>query len=157
MENKEILLTALKNLLNGGTAHASLKDAVADLPFHLLGERPYNLPYSLWQLTEHIRIAQFDMLEFSRDGSYESPKWPDEYWPKELAPKSEEEWNNCLKQIDDDLKAFIELMDGEDLFNKIPHGKGQSILGEALQIADHNAYHIAEIIVIRRLLHAWKS
>jgi len=157
MENKEILIAELKKILNGGTAHVGLQDAVATLPFNLLGERPHKLPYSIWQLVEHIRIAQWDMFEFSKDGNHKSPKWPDDYWPKETAPESEEEWQNCLKQINVDLKAFIELIESKDLFEKIPHGSGQNILREALQIADHNAYHVAEIIVIRRLLNAWKS
>ena len=158
MENQtSILVTELKKLLNGGGAHVGFKDAVANLPFNLLGEKPYNLPYSIWQLVEHIRIAQWDMLEFSKDGSHRSPKWPDEYWPKELAPKDEETWNNTLKEIDADLKEFMALLDSSDLYVPILHGDGQSILREALQIADHNAYHIAEIVVIRRLLGAWKS
>jgi len=158
MENQtSILITELKKLLNGGGAHVGFKDAVANLPFNLLGERPHNLPYSIWQLVAHIKIAQWDMLEFSKDGSHQSPKWPDEYWPKESAPKDEETWNNTLKQVDADLKAFITLLDSADLYEAIPHGDGQSVLREALQIADHNAYHIAEIVVIRRLLGAWKS
>jgi len=157
MDNQEILIAELVKLLKGGSAHVGLQDAVANLPFHLLGERPHKLPYSIWQLVEHIRIAQWDMLEFSKDGRHKSPKWPDDYWPKETAPKSEQEWKDCLKQIDEDLKAFIELVESEDLFEQIPHGDGQNILREALQIADHNAYHVAEIIVIRRLLNAWKS
>lgn len=151
-----ILITELKKLLNGGGAHVGLKDAVANLPFELLGKKPYGLPYSIWQLVEHIKIAQWDMLEFSKDGAHQSPKWPDEYWPKELAPKDEETWNSTLKQIDADLKEFTALLDSGDLYTQIPHGDGQSILREALQIADHNAYHIAEIVVIRRLLGAWK-
>lgn len=157
MESKEILIAELKKLLNGGTAHVGLRDAVANLPYNLLGERPYKLPYSIWQLVEHIRIAQWDMLEFSKDGNHKSPKWPDDYWPKETAPKSEKAWEDCLIQINEDLKAFIELIESKDLFEQIPNGSGQNILREALQIADHNAYHIAEIIVIRRLLNAWKS
>jgi len=158
MENQtSILVTELKKLLNGGGAHVGFKDAVANLPFNLLGEKPYNLPYSIWQLAEHIKIAQWDMLQFSKDGSHQSPKWPDEYWPKELAPKDEDAWNNTLKQVDADLREFTALLDSSDLYVPIPHGDGQSVLREALQIADHNAYHIAEIVVIRRLLGAWKS
>ncbi len=158
MENQtSILIAELKKLLNGGGAHIGLKDALANLPFELLGEKPHHLPYSIWQLTEHIKIAQWDMLQFSKDGAHQSPKWPDEYWPKELAPKDEVTWNSTLKQIDADLKEFTALLDSGDLYVPIPHGDGQSILREALQIADHNAYHIAEIVVIRRLLGAWKS
>ncbi|MFF5381240.1 DinB family protein [Pedobacter suwonensis] len=158
MENETaILITELKKLLQGGGAHVGFKDAVAGLPLNLLGEKPSHLPYSIWQLVEHIRIAQWDMLEFSRDGSHQSPKWPDGYWPKELAPKDEATWSNALRQIDDDLQAFIALLDSSDLYGHIPHGDGQRILTEALQIADHNAYHIAEIVIIRRLLGAWKN
>lgn len=154
---KDILISELKKLLNGGTAHVGLKDAIANLPFELLGKKPHNLPYSIWQLTDHIKIAQWDMLEFSKDGNHKSPKWPDEYWPKENAPKDIETWEATVKQIDDDLKSFIELIESEDLFKPIPHGDGQTVLREAFQVADHKAYHIAEIIVIRRLLNAWKS
>ncbi|KQR67338.1 DinB family protein [Pedobacter sp. Leaf176] len=157
MENKEILIAELKKLLNGGSAHVGFKDAVKGLPFELLGKIPENLPYSIWQLVEHIRIAQWDMLEFSKDGNHKSPKWPDEYWVEALAPSEEGKWLESLKQIDDNLQEFIRLIESEDLFGKIPHGDGQNILREALQIADHNAYHVAEIVVIRRLLGAWKS
>lgn len=157
MKDTEILIHELKKLLNGGTAHAGLKDALNGIPFGLLGERPYGLPYSIWQLVDHIRIAQWDMFEFSKHGNHISPKWPDEYWAKNPEPKDESEWKDCLKQIDDNLKDFIKLLETEELFAKIPHGTGQTILREALQIADHNAYHIAEIIVIRRLLGIWKS
>jgi len=150
------LIEELKILLNGGGAHVGLKDATADIPFDLLGERPHNLPYSIWQLVEHIRIAQWDMLEFSRDSRHKSLKWPDEYWPKETAPADKSTWDKTLKQIDDDLNAFIELVQTKDLYEPIAHGNGQSILREALQIADHGAYHIAEIVVIRRLLGIWK-
>lgn len=137
-------------------SHVDVKDATADIPFDLLGERPHSLPYSIWQLVEHIRIAQWDMLEFSKDGNHKSPKWPDEYWPKETAPADEDSWKKTLKQIDEDLKEFIKLVETRDLYEPIPHGSGQSILREALQIADHTAYHVAEIIVIRRLLGIWK-
>ncbi|WP_316832104.1 DinB family protein [Pedobacter aquatilis] len=157
MESKDILIAELEKLLNGGSAHAGFKDAIAGLPFELLGERPYGLPYSIWQLTEHIRIAQWDMLEFSKDAKHQSPKWPDDYWPKETAPENEAKWQACLEQLEANLKEFIQLVKTDDLFKPIPHGSGQSLLREALQLADHNAYHIAEIIVIRRLLGAWKS
>lgn len=152
----ELLTEELKKLLISGSAHVSIKDAIADIPFELLGERPYGLPYSIWQLVEHIRIAQWDMLEFSKDGNHKSPKWPDEYWPKENTPADKSSWDKTVKQIDEDLTAFIELVEQRDLYETIPHGSGQNILREALQIADHNAYHTAEIIVIRRLLGIWK-
>lgn len=156
-KHTQILLDELKKLLNGGGAHVGFKDAVDDLPFHLLGEKPHGLPYSIWQLVSHIRIAQWDMLEFSKDATHKSPQWPQGYWPKETAPSGEEEWTKALAAIDHDLKSFIDLLASGNIYEAIPHGDGQSILREALQIADHNAYHIAEIVVIRRLLGAWKS
>ncbi|RYD80998.1 MAG: DinB family protein, partial [Sphingobacteriales bacterium] len=91
-DQNSILRNELKKLLKGGGAHVGFKDAVANLSFDALGERPHNLPYSIWQLAGHIRIAQWDMLEFSKDGNHKSPKWPDEYWPEETAPKDEEMW-----------------------------------------------------------------
>ncbi|WCT11254.1 DinB family protein [Mucilaginibacter jinjuensis] len=151
-----ILIDELVKLLRGGSAHASLKDALKDLPAELRGERPNNLPYSIWQLVEHIRITQWDMLEFSRDPNHQSPKWPDEYWPKEAAPADETAWKNTIQQIDLDLENFINLLKKDDIYQELPHGDGQSILREALQLADHTSYHISEIIIIRRLLNAWK-
>jgi len=158
MENEnKILIAELEKLLKGGGAHVGLKDAIADLDLALLGEQPHGLPYSIWQLVEHIRIAQWDMLEFCKDGNHQSPKWPDEYWPKETAPADAAAWKKSLRQIDDDLEEFRTLLHSSNLYEPIPHGDGQTVLREALQIADHTAYHISEIIVIRRLLGAWKS
>jgi hypothetical protein len=151
-----ILIDELVKLLRGGSAHASLKDALKDLPADLRGVRPDDLPYSIWQLVEHIRIVQWDMLEFSRDPNHQSPKWPDEYWPKEAAPADETAWKNAIHQIDLDLENFINLLKKEDVYKEIPGGDGQSILREALQLADHTSYHTSEIIIIRRLLKAWK-
>ncbi|EDM36461.1 hypothetical protein PBAL39_12172 [Pedobacter sp. BAL39] len=158
MENEnKILIAELEKLLKGGGAHVGLKDAIADLDLALVGEQPHGLPYSIWQLVEHIRIAQWDMLEFCKDGNHQSPKWPDEYWPKETAPADAAAWEKSLRQIDDDLEEFRTLLHSSNLYKPIPHGDGQTVLREALQIADHTAYHISEIIVIRRLLGAWKS
>lgn len=154
---EKILITELEKLLNGGGAHVNLNDVTKDIPFNLLGERPYGLPYSIWQLVEHIRIAQWDMLEFSKNGLHESPKWPDEYWPTEPAPETEDQWKASLESINKDIKEFIELISQSDLYEPIPHGSGQNILREAFQIADHNAYHVAELVVLRRLLGIWKS
>lgn len=150
------IIEELVNLLKGGGAHASFKDAIKGLPAAMRGVKPDSLPYSIWQLVEHIRIAQLDMLEFSKDGRHKSPEWPEGYWPLEEAPASDAAWRKSVKQIESDLEQFIRLMQEVDIYKPIPHGSGQSILREALQIADHNAYHIAEIIVIRRLLGVWK-
>ena len=157
MENQhKILISELSILLQGGNAHASFHDAVKGLKPELRGIKPDNMPYSIWQLVEHIRIAQWDMMQFCKDANHQSPKWPDEYWPEELAPKDEDAWSSALKQIDSDLDEFIALLEHGDIYQPLEHGDGQSILREALQIADHNAYHIGEIIVIRRLLGDWK-
>ena len=156
MDNKNnLIVNELTRLLLGGSAHASLKKALKGLPGNLRGVKPGNLPYSIWQLVEHIRIAQWDMLNFCLDPHHKSPKWPDEYWPKEVAPESDEAWNDSIAQINDELDEFIGHLEHSDLYEKLPGGSGQTLLMEALQLADHNAYHIAEIVIIRRLLSAW--
>jgi hypothetical protein len=157
MDHKdEFIIGELTKLLLGGSAHISLQDALKGLKPGLRGNKVEHMPYTIWQLVEHIRIAQWDMLQFSRDAEHKSPKWPDDYWPKETAPAHESDWEGSLAQINSDLDEFIELMEHSDLYQKIPHGDGQTILREALQIADHNAYHIGEIVAIRRLLGDWK-
>jgi hypothetical protein len=157
MDNQhKILIDELTKLLLGGSAHISLQDALKELPPQLRGVKPANMPYSIWQLVEHIRIAQWDMVRFCKDVDYKSPKWPDEYWPVESAPEDESAWNGSLVQINNDLDEFIVLMEHSDIYQKLPHGHGQNILLEALQIADHNAYHIGEIIAMRRMLGDWK-
>jgi hypothetical protein len=156
MDKQDNLINELVQLLQGGGAHASLEKALTGLPPNLRGAKVDNLPYTIWQLTEHIRIAQWDMLEFSKDGAHQSPNWPDDYWPKEPAPANDAAWDKSVKQINDDLAGFIKLLKSKDIYKPIPHGSGQSILREALQIADHTAYHTAEIIMMRRLLGAWK-
>jgi len=156
-DHHEILVNELIKLLNGGSAHVSLDEALHGLPANVRGIKPDKLPYSIWQLVEHIRIAQWDMLKFSQDEKHESPRWPEGYWVEDVAPKDDTEWKNSLKQIKDERNEFIGLLKSGDIYKAIPHGDGQSILREALQIADHNAYHTAEIIMVRRLLGAWQS
>ena len=157
MDNKEkIIIAELTKLLLGGTAHISLQDALKNLKPDIRGARADHMPYSIWQLVEHIRIAQWDMLQFCKDAEHKSPKWPDDYWPKESAPANESLWDGAISQINSDLDEFIELMEHSNLYQKLPHGDGQSILREALQIADHNAYHIGEIVALRRFFNDWK-
>jgi hypothetical protein len=157
MPENPLLLTEIEQLLNGGTAHAHLEDALHDLPAEHRGLKPHNLPYSIWQLVEHIRIAQWDMLEFCKNANHQSPKWPDEYWPDEAAPATPKMWDQSLAQIKSDLQEMISLVKSGNLYEILPHGTGQNLLREALQVADHAAYHIAEIVIIRRLLDSWKS
>jgi hypothetical protein len=149
----------LISLLTDSNAHQSFDDAVKDLPAELRGVKPDNLPYSIWQLVDHIRIVQWDILEFSRDPSHQSPPWPAGYWSKEIAPPDEGAWQQALDQIRQDRDAFIALLNDpkQDLYGPFAHGNGQNLLREAILIGDHNAYHIGEIIIVRRLLNAWKK
>ena len=151
------IIENLINLLDKGNAHVSLDEALKNIPFELVGKKPRGLPYSLWQIAEHIRIAQADILKFSKDSHYQSPKWPDEYWPKEVKPSSEEEWENCVNQIKKDRKSFISVVKNSpvDLFTPFEYGNGQTLLREALVLADHNSYHTGEIIILRRILNIW--
>ncbi len=156
--NNDAVIDNLIHLIEQGNAHASLDDALKDMPYSLLGERAENLPYSIWQLSEHIRIAQWDILEFSKNQNHVSPKWPDAYWPAEIQPASEAAWEKCIDAIQSDRKEFIDLIKnaGDDLYEPFEYGDGQTLLKEALVLADHNSYHTGEIIIIRRLLNAWK-
>src|ERR1700710_2328534 len=137
-DQHKILISELTKLLLGGSAHVSLQDALKGLPPRLRDIKPDNMPYSIWQLVEHIRIAQWDMMRFCKDADHKSPKWPEEYWPNESGPKDESAWRGSLTQISSDLDEFIELMEHSDIYQKLQHGDGQTVLREALQIADHN-------------------
>ena len=149
----------LVELLTGGHAHASFEDAIKEFPEKLRAEKPTNFPHSAWMILEHLRIAQWDILEFSRNQKHESPKWPEGYWPKAEAPPTESVWTKSVEQFQTDLKAMKDLVKNPktDLFAKIPWGDGQTILREALLVADHNAYHIAQLVDVRRLWGAWKG
>jgi len=144
-------------LLEGGHAHATLENAIADFPQAERGRQPANLPHSAWMLLEHMRIAQWDILEFSRTRKHKSPAWPEGYWPAGDDPPSPAQWDKSLGQFRADLKAMVDLVKNPktDLFTKIPWGDGQTILREALLVADHNAYHTAQIVDVRRLLGVW--
>ena len=146
-------------LLDGGGAHARFDDAVKDMPEKLRGVRPNGLPHSAWMLLEHLRLAQWDILEFSRNSKYESPKWPEGYWPKSEVPPDATVWNKSIQQFRRDLKSMEDLVANPktDLYARIAWGEGQTILREALLLADHNAYHLGQFIDVRRLLGAWKE
>jgi hypothetical protein len=141
-------------VLKGEGAHISFEDLTADFPVEKCGERIEGLPYTAWQVLEHIRIAQWDILEFSRNGKHVSPKWPEGYWPAPDEVGNEQLWNQSVEKFRDDLKQ-MEALAGDstrDLFAKIPHGSGQTILREALLVADHNAYHLGALAVMGRIL-----
>lgn len=145
-------------LLAGGHAHATFEDAIKGLPPDLHGKKPANFPHTAWMLLEHLRLAQRDILEFSRNKNHESPKWPEGYWPKTEAPPSDAAWKKSIDQFTSDLKAMKDLVSDPktDLFARIPWGDGQTILREALLVADHNSHHLGQLIDVRRLLGAWK-
>ena len=157
MQEKQ-LREHLGELLSGGNAHLDWKSALGGIPPKLRGVRPAGAPHSCWELLEHMRIAQWDILEFSRDPKHVSPDWPGEYWPKTPAPATTAAWDKSLKQFARDLAAMKQLATNPktDLFARISHGTGQTILREALLVADHNAYHLGQIVLVRRLLGAWK-
>jgi hypothetical protein len=158
-DHDKALRKQLVELLTGGQAHAKFEEAVADLPAKLRGQKPKSMPHSPWMLLEHLRITQEDILDFSRDPKYVAPKWPEGYWPKTVAPPNASAWNKSIAAFHKDVKAMQALISNPntDLFVRIPWGEGQTILREALLAADHNAYHIAQLVDVRRLLGAWKG
>jgi hypothetical protein len=155
----KLLREHLVDLLTGRNAHADWKAAFAGISPKLRGVRPEGIPYSAWELLEHMRIAQRDILEFSRDSKHVSPDWPGGYWPGNPKPPSASTWDWSLKLFARDLAAMKKLVANPktDLFGTIHHGTGQTILREALLVADHNAYHLGQVILVRRLLGAWKE
>ena len=158
METDKLLRKHLVKLLEGGDAHTTFDDAVADLPAALQGKTPKGAEHSPWQLLEHVRIAQWDILEFAINPKHKSPKWPEGYWPKIAEPPDEKAWQKSVQAFRADMTRFIKLLadDSTDLFAKIAHGDGQTILRQALLAADHNSYHLGQLVLVRRLLGAWK-
>ena len=140
-------------LLRGGGAHISVEEAVADWPEKLRGVKPTGAAHTAWQLIEHMRIAQWDILEFSRNAKHVSPDFPSGYWPATEAPPEAAAWDKSLDAFRADLKAMEQLVEDvkTDLFARITHGEGQTILREALLVADHNAYHLGQLVLLRRL------
>lgn len=140
-------------------AHASLDSAIKDLPAGLRGKRPANFPHSPWELLDHIRRTQNDLLEFCRNPKYEELKWPDDYWPPTPAPANDAAWNETVDVIHRDAAALaaFTMEDGRDLTAKIPHGTGQTYLRTVLVAVDHASYHVGQIIAVRRLLGTWPT
>lgn len=157
--NDQALREHLLYLLQAGGAHLRFDDAIANLPKELRGRRPTGVPHSPWRLLEHMRIAQWDILEFSRNPDHVSPPFPDGYWPAGDAPPSDEAWEQSIDEFTADLKSLCDLVadPATDLLAPIPHGGGQTILREALLAAEHNAYHLGQLVVVRRALGAWSD
>ena len=149
----------LIELLDGGHAHSSFDQVIKDFPAKFRGEIPHGLPHSAWMLLEHMRITQWDILDFSRNPKYKGLKWPAEYWPKNPAPASVVEWETSVQAFQQDLDAMKKLVADPktDLFAKFPWGEGQTVLREAMLVADHSAHHLGQIIDVRRLLGIWKQ
>jgi len=150
-------LDTLLGFFRGAHAHTPFDEAVKGLPFTKAGVRPRGLPYSAWEIVEHVRIAQNDILRFCREPDYVSPTWPEGYWPASRAPKDEAQWKKSLAAVRRDLRAFEKLLAerAQELDKPFPWGQGQTLFREALLLIDHNAYHIGQLVLLRRLLDAW--
>ena len=159
MNTDQLLRKHLLELLEGGHAHATFDQVMEDFPAKYRGEIPSGLPHSAWMLLEHMRIAQWDILDFSRNPKYKGMKWPAEYWPKERAPRNALEWEKSVHAFHGDLEAMKKLVSDPktNLFAKLPWGEGQTVLREAMLVADHNAHHLGQLIDVKRVLGIWKQ
>jgi hypothetical protein len=159
MTDNATLREHLAKLLSWEDAHVTFDAAVANLPAGKRGTAPFGLPYSPWQLVEHLRITQHDILDFCRNPEYEEMSWPKDYWPVTASPPSENSWSANIEEFCRDRSGLEALARDQsiDLSTRIPHGSGQTYLRELLLAADHAAYHIGELIVVRRLLGAWPA
>lgn len=149
----------LVDLLRGGHAHVPFREAIAAWPYELRGAKPPGQPFTPWRVLEHIRISQWDIVEFARSAKHVSPDWPAGYWPERDAPPDATTWDESVAQVERDRRAMERFVADPktDLFARIPHGTGQTVLREALVLADHTSYHLGQLVLLRRLLGAWKS
>ena len=157
MEHFQELKKHLLNLLEAEGAHINFDDAVKGFPAKLRGKKIDGAPHTAWQLLEHMRIAQSDILEFSRDAKHVSPKWPEGYWPQSEVPPSDKAWQTSIQQFRDNLEEMKKLLKKsaeEDLYKRIPHGDGQTLLREFLILADHNSYHLGQLMYLRKALES---
>jgi len=163
MDRDESLRTHVRNVLDWEDAHVGFDAAVKGIPAVLRGVAPEGLPYSPWQLLEHLRLAQRDILEFCRNPAYvetyAKTKFPDDYWPPAAAPPTPAAWDESVAGFRRDREALKQIAANPtiDLFERVPHGTGQTYLRELLLVADHNAYHVAQLVAVRRWLGIWKS
>jgi hypothetical protein len=155
--NDKALREQLRKVLSWREAHADWKQALAGLDRAHRGVRPPGSPHSVWDLLEHARLAQRDILEFTLDPKHVSPDWPSGYWPKNLAPADDAEWEKSVREFFHDLQEMEKLLSNPrtDLFARIPHGTGQTFLRQVLLLIDHNSYHLGQLVLVRRLLSAW--
>ncbi|HTZ73009.1 MAG TPA: DinB family protein [Candidatus Aquilonibacter sp.] len=155
--DEKALRDQLSRALDWGEAHVDWKKALKGVPAKAQGTRPKGVPHSPWELLEHVRIATWDILEFSRDPNHKSPDWPSGYWPKQPKPPNAAAWQKSVKALDRDLKQMQQLVQDPNtgLLASIPGGSGQTLLREILLLADHNAYHLGQLVFVRRLLGCW--
>ncbi len=157
MSDDKAIRDHVLKLLKGRQGHVDFETVLANLPQESQGKKPEGAPHTPWQLLEHMRIAQWDILEFSRNPKHLSPKFPEGYWPDSESPSDDDAWQKSVTSLGADLQAMADLVadPSTDLYARIPHGSGQTILREALLIADHNAYHLGQLVLLRRLLGVW--
>ncbi len=157
MEKDKLVRQQLLALLRGGHAHMDYDSMIADFPMDRINEAPPNVPYSPWHLLEHLRITQWDILEFIQDPDHDSPEWPRGYWPSPGATADEEQWNATVNEFKNDLQDLIALVEASEteLYADLPHAEGYTILREILLVADHNAYHIGEFAILRQVMDTW--
>lgn len=153
-DSSDALRQHLANLLHMEGAHLTFHDAVSRFPEHLRGVKPPGAPHSAWQLVEHMRLAQFDILDFSRNPDYQEKKFPDDYWPADEAPPKKDSWSQSVRQFEGDMEEMQALIADpkNDLFEPLSHGEGQTLLREALLVADHNSYHLGQLMFLRKTL-----
>lgn len=147
----------LVRLIDGHEAYMPFEHAIDGIPYGLRGIIPEKLPYSIWHLVEHIRLAQHDILAYSKDSSIESPDWPEGYWPENKSPQGEDEWSQSLETIKAEKAEMKTLVENaaNGLFEPFANGSGHTLFRQAMLIAEHTAYHTGQIIVVRRLLGIW--
>lgn len=152
------IVTELIALIGKGNAHATTDEALEGIPISELSKRPESVPYSIWELAEHLRIAQWDIVRFSQGPDHRSPAWPDDYWPQNKYPGAKD-WADCVHNIKADREEMILLLNssGDKLFDVFPYGNGQSLYREALVLADHNSYHTGQIVLVRKMLGIWEK
>lgn len=157
MNDQSRIRELLLEQLNGRNAHVDFQKAVENLSITDLGIKPEQFPHTIWELVEHIRIAQHDIVAFSKDPGYESPSWPEGYWPESDKPTGPDEWEKSLEAIERDHRAMVELVKDKDrdLLAPLKHGDGQTLFREAMLIVDHNSYHIGQIVQMRRVMDIW--
>jgi hypothetical protein len=157
MSSDHVVREQLLALLNGGNAHMSFEQAVADFPAEHFNTRPPNITYTPWHILEHLRITQWDILDFIRNPDYVTPEWPKEYWPDPSAAADQEQWDQTISSFLSDAQSLHDIVSdpGTDLYSPIPHAPDYTIFREILVVSDHNAYHIGEFTILRQVMGSW--